>query len=165
MTLTEGQLAFDFTGCFRAWRLDQEGIPETMKNVDFVVEESDRILLIEVKDPSDPRTTETARQSFVQNLKSKQFVNVTLVPKCRDSYTYLHLMADDRKPLVYIVILSLYEHTDRPDLFVGLQERLKLRLRKEGKKKWERQFVQDAVVLNISMWNRRFSYQADRRIS
>ncbi|MEW6530470.1 MAG: hypothetical protein AB1473_06520 [Thermodesulfobacteriota bacterium] len=164
MTLTEGHLVFDFTGSISAKRLDQEGCPETMKNVDFVVEEPNRTLLIEVKDPSDPHTTETARQNFVQDIKSKRFVNETLVPKCRDSYTYLHLMGNNRKPFVYVVLLSLYENKDKPDVLTGLQERLKQRLRKEGKKRWVRQYVQDAVVLNISMWNRQFAYHAERRV-
>ena len=61
-TLTEGNLRITFPRGTRARKFDE---PEThglscMKAVDFIVEETDRILFIEFKDPDDPRATEAS---------------------------------------------------------------------------------------------------------
>lgn len=54
MKIQEGELPFDFSGARSVDKLDKEGVPQphNMKFVDFVIEEDERILLVEVKDPS-----------------------------------------------------------------------------------------------------------------
>jgi hypothetical protein len=160
--LREGQLEFNFTGCLAATKLDESGtpMPETMRKVDFLVEETDRVLLIEVKDPSDTRAAERGKSDFIQSYKGRKLVNETLVPKCRDSYTYLHLMEESIKPLLYVVVISIYEHVPKRELFTGLTETLRVRLRKEGKRPWKRQYVKDCLVLNVAGWNQKFPYVA-----
>lgn len=164
MTLREGQLVFDFTGSVAAEKWDVPGtpVPETMRKVDFVVEEEDRFLFVEVKDISDTRTTESARAGFIDKLKSGPLVNENLVPKCRDTWAYLHLMNRDSKPIVYVVLFSAYEHTEKPDFFAGLLEKLRKRLAKEGKQPWKRRYSQDCAVANMRQWNRRFQYRVWR---
>jgi len=165
MILREGQLEFDFSGSLSAMKVDGPGtpIPETMKKVDFVVEEAERSLLIEVKDPSDTRTTARGRASFARDLKGGKLVNEILVPKCRDTYTYKHLMGEDGKPFVYIVLVSLYEHTVRPELFGPLNDKLRSRLRREGRRNWTKLYVADCMVVNVAMWNQRLPYRITRR--
>lgn len=165
MILREGQLEFDFTGSLAANKVDGPGtdIPETMKKVDFVVEEAERSLFIEVKDPSDARTTAEGRASFARGLKGSKLINETLVPKCRDTYTFKHLMGEDGKPFIYIVLISLYEHTDKPELFGPLNDKLRSRLRREGKRRWNKPYVADCMVVNVAIWNQKLPYPVTRR--
>ncbi len=164
MILQEGQLRFDFSGALRAMKMDGQNspMPNLMKKVDFLVEETDRILLVEVKDPSDSQVTATNRDDFMRRLKSNELVTNNLVPKCRDTYTYLHLMCQDDKPLIYVVVLSMYEHTQKPERFGPLQDSLRRGVKKEGPARWERQYVRDCVVLNVAGWNKRFAYTATK---
>lgn len=157
MIVREGRYEFDFTNSLRAIAWDGPGtpVPETMKKVDFVVEEPARWLLVEVKDPSNPNTSETQRQAFLHRLKSKAFVNDTLVPKCRDTWTYMHLMLMDPKPIHYVVVITLFWNR-QPDRLMIVQKLLRKRLKKEGKEKWKRPYVQECVVLNISGWHKKF---------
>jgi len=162
--IREKQLAFDFTGALDAHRMDgpESPMPDRMRKVDFWVEEEERVLLVEVKDPSDTRTTVKNREDFIPGLKSGRLVNESLVPKCRDTYTYLHLMQQDSKPLLYVVLLSLYEHIPRPEVFGPLQARLAARLKKEAKRPWARQYVTGCIVVNMAGWNAVFPYRVTR---
>jgi len=164
MILREGQLDFDFTGALHARRMDGQGspMPGRMRKVDFLVEEGERVLLVEVKDPSDTRTSASNRRDFIPRLRSGRLINESLVPKCRDTYTYLHLMRQDDKPLLYVVLLSLYEHVLRPDFFGPLQARLAARLRKEAKRPWAREYVSSCLVVNMAGWNAIFPYRLTR---
>lgn len=54
-TLREGDLVFEFPDDLDVRKFDDVGHGETqLKAVDFLVETSDRLLLIEVKDPQKP---------------------------------------------------------------------------------------------------------------
>ena len=159
MVMREKQLKFDFTGCLNAQRLDtKDGMPRQWHNVDFMVEEEDRILLIEVKDPSDWSASQRGHNSFSIKIKGKDFVNQELVPKCRETYLYLHLMEKNHRPIYYIVLISLYEHVDKKGYFIPLQESLRKRLKQEGKTPWVKQYVRHAFVLNMREWNERFPH-------
>lgn len=164
MILQEGQLRFDFSGAVKAKKMDgdKSPMPPLMKTVDFLVEEDYRILLVEVKDTSDSKVTVTNRDDFMRRLKSNELVKNNLVPKCRDTYTYLHLMCQDDKPLIYVVVLSMYEHTEKPDFFGPLQAKLRTGLKKEGRHPWKRPYVLECVFLNVAGWNKRFAYTATR---
>lgn len=164
MKFEHGQLIFDFTGCVSVEEFDRPGtpVPETMKKVDFVVQEPDRILLVEVKDPSNTATTAANRQEFIHNMKSGPLVHQDLVPKCRDNYTYLHLMNADCKPLVYVALIALYENQDKPVVLLALHDKLKKCLRQEVRDVWTRQYVSDCAVVNVKKWNQRFPYSVTR---
>lgn len=165
MILREGQLEFDFADCVKATRMDgsDSPMPETMRKVDFIIEEQDRVLLVEVKDPSDTHTSQRNREKFIRRLNSGQLINENLVRKCRDTYTYLHLMEKDSKPFTYVVLISLYEHKAKKDLFGPLQDKLRKRLRKEGRQPWKRRYVAACIVVNMAKWNELFPYPAARR--
>ncbi|MGO9123042.1 MAG: hypothetical protein ACLQPD_36155 [Desulfomonilaceae bacterium] len=164
MILREKRLQFDFRGCIHAEKFDENpAVPNVMKKVDFLVEEQDRILLVELKDISDTATTRTNRENFIRNLKSKNLIHQTLVPKCRDTWTFLHLMDLDDKPILYIVVITLYENDPRPAVFGGLMSELSKRLRKEATKAWQRRYVSRCVILNLNGWNKSFPrYRAQR---
>ena len=164
MILREKRLQFDFRGCVYAEKFDENPtVPNIMKKVDFFVEERDRILLVELKDISDTATTRTNREKFLKDLKSKALIREVLVPKCRDTWTFLHLMDLDNKPIVYVVIITLYENNPRPAQFGGLMSQLNKRLGKEGTKAWQQPYVSGCVILNLNGWNQSFPrYRAVR---
>lgn len=150
MIFEEGELRFDFAGCVRAEKLDapERTRPEGMSLVDFVVEEEGQTLLIEVKDPSDSRAPEAEREAFVRRLEGNTLIAANLVPKCRDSYTWLHLMRRDGQPMVYVVLLGV----DDPALLLGFKDRLLARLRQEAEEAWKRLYVRDCAVGTPEAW-------------
>ena len=163
-TFREGDLEFDFSGSQHAERFDKRGVPRPhgMSLVDFVVEESERILLIEVKDPSDPNATGTVRQSWTKKLRKKPLINESLVPKCRGSYAYLHLMERDSRPMLFIACLGLSKVKHDPALLVAFKERLLSRLRKEADRPWKRHYVYDCIVVTDANWSKHLRYRLSR---
>lgn len=151
----EGELLFDFQGCLSAEKLDRqrESLPHGMSFVDFVVEESDRKLLIEVKDPSQTSVPQNQKGTFTQKLTGNQLIDEALVPKCRDSYCLLHLMKQDTKPFSYIVVLGTraLSRVD-PALLSVFKDRLLRRLHKETDVEWERRYVEYCMVLTEATW-------------
>jgi hypothetical protein len=161
----EGEIALDFSNAASHFKLDEQGVarPEGMKLVDFVVEDEHRILLVEVKDVSDAGTTEKDRQDFARKLRANQLVNESLTPKARDSYCYLHLMAQDNKPCLLVFLLGLDALNTEPALLMGLRERLLQRIRRESDQPWVRRYVSDCVVVGLDGWNKVFPmYPASR---
>jgi hypothetical protein len=150
----EGTLRLDFTGCLNAERFDQPGRkrPEGMKAVDFVVEEAKRLLLVELKDPSDPKSSVGNREIFVREMKTNEMIHHELVPKARDTYCYLHLMKHDSKPCVYVVCIGAESLSLDPALLMNFKGRLLARLRQEADEPWALRYVEDCVVVTVQNW-------------
>ena len=157
-TVRERDLEFDFAGAVRVARVDAQDkpIPVGMKLVDFLVEEEGRALLIEVKDPSFATATEQERKEFAKKMRGKELIHDERVPKARDSYTLLHLMANDSKPFLYVVVLGLKELAGEAALLATFKDRLLRRLRKEAEKPWVRQYVTDCIVVTPDLWSTHF---------
>jgi len=157
--VTEGRLAFDFSAADRVLRLDEPGAPRPhgISFVDFVVEEGHRTLLIEIKDPD--RTPGPHRQDalrrFDQKLRSDDLIHEELVPKARDSYTFLHLMAREGTERIFVCVLGV--GTPDPALLINFKDRLLARLRKEAATAWVRPYVKDCVVVTPKTWTSVFS--------
>lgn len=150
----EGELQFDFSSALRWKRLDIQGIPAPhgMSLVDFVVDESNRKLLIEVKDPSSSKVPVMERIKYEERLKAS-LINEELVPKARDSYTFLHLMKEDDNPCLYVVLMGLDSFPNEAALVLGFKDRLLKRIRQEASTPWKRRYVTDCLVLSIKEWN------------
>jgi hypothetical protein len=163
--LAEGGLEFDFSRAVHAERLDLQGvpIPEGMKLVDFVVTDSSEVLLVEVKDPGQARDPEPAREAFRGRLGTNELINGELVPKARDSYTFLHLMARDDRPMLFVVVVGLDGRASDHALLGQFKSRLLHRLRHEASERWERLYVRDCVVLTPRDWRRLFPHYPLRR--
>ncbi len=162
-TLQEGELAFDFSRAQRAFRLDdrQKRTPEGLSLVDFVVEETDRLLLVEVKDPScRPRRDDEGarnaiakeRERFLHKIRNDTLISDELTPKARDSYTYLHLMRQDTKPIVYAFFLGADQLPVDSGLLMRLRERLQNRIAHETDQPWARVYVSACVVVTEKTW-------------
>ncbi|RMH39589.1 MAG: hypothetical protein D6689_16095 [Deltaproteobacteria bacterium] len=153
-TVREGRMELRFPGSARVERLDQRGtpLPYGMALVDFVVEEASRSLLIEVKDPEgapDPYREEELR-SFRKKMKGNGLIHNELVPKARDSYTFLHLMKRDGKRFILVCLLGV--GSPDPALLGDFKNRLLARLRQETTTAWARQYVKDCVVVTPATW-------------
>jgi hypothetical protein len=114
--MREGEFEFDFRTA-KVERLDDptKPCPEGMKLVDFVIEEAERLIMLEIKDPSckarggDAKAEaamEKARAGFLNKIQNDALIADELTPKARDSYTYLHLMKRDGKPVLYAFLLG-----------------------------------------------------------
>jgi hypothetical protein len=169
VVLTEADLRFTFAGhdTTSARKLDVQGqtLPRGMCLVDFAVTEDTLVLLVEVKDPSCAGATAQEQQRFVRSLAKDNLVNEELVPKMRDSYCFLHLMAQDVQPCLAVVLLGLDACAHDPALLLPFKERLLSRLRKETNVAWERQYVSDCVVLTTSNWDEVFPDYPIERIA
>ena len=155
-TLSEGRLEFDFADAVAAERLDRPGIPlpHGMALVDFVVEEAAKVLLIEVKDPEGAAAAHRrqAVADFIKKMQGDGLIHQEIVPKARDSYTFLHLMKRDEKTFILVVVLGIESGGDKA-LLGGFKNRLLARLRKEAEKEWARRYVQDCVVVTPETWS------------
>lgn len=175
-TLREGELTFDFSRARRAVRLDDRGrrTPEGLSLVDFVVEEADRLLLVEVKDPScaSRRDDEGARNAmdkererFLHKIRNDALISDELTPKARDSYTWLHLMRQDGKPIVYAFFLGA-DQLPAVDsaLLMRLRERLQARILHEAEEPWARPYVSACLVVTEKTWPLAFPDYPVRRL-
>ncbi len=101
--MLEGELDFDFSAAKQAEKLDDKGkkLPQGMMFVDFIVEEENQLIILEVKDPSckakgGDAKAEVAlhreREGFIDMIHQDTWIAEKLTPKAKDSYTFLHLM-------------------------------------------------------------------------
>ncbi len=155
----EGRLEFDFTSALSVEKLDAPGapLPHGMALVDFVVEEGTKRLLIEVKDPEGAPATHrnAAITKFLKKMKGDGLISEEIVPKARDSYTYLHLMGKDEKDFILVAVLGV----GNPDvaLLGDFKNRLLGRLRKEASTSWVRTYVKDCIVVTPQTWSSLFA--------
>ena len=154
-TLREGNLQITFPRGAEARKFDD---PEShglscMKAVDFIVEEADRVLFIEIKDPDDPNAEEARREEFVQKFLSGRLDKV-LKYKYRDTFLYQWASGGINKPIYYWVIVALHRLTE-----VELSARTddlkrKLPLKGPSSGRWKRSIAAGCMVFNIATWNR-----------
>ena len=156
MIVREGSFLFDFSAAVSWERLDEMGrsIPQGMAMADFFVEERSRLLLIEVKDPFSEAGQKSSKRQEVENLfRIDRLIHQSLVPKARDSYTYLHLMGKDTKPVLYIVLIGFDRIGFEPAFGVVMKDRLLSRLRREAHRPWIRDYIADCLVLDPENWS------------
>lgn len=167
MKQREGEFEFDFTSAVAVMKLDDPGKqkPEGMQLVDFVLEEAQRRIMLEVKDPScEAKGKDSAaaaaivksRQDFMKKVQHDTLIAEELAPKARDSYSYLHLMKQDDKPILYAFLLGAEKLGIDDGLLMGFKDRLLARLRKEADQPWTRRYVADCLVLTEQTWSLAF---------
>lgn len=165
----EADLEFAFPESLRWDELDIQGIklPVQMKFVDIVIEREEDVLLVEIKDPSNVKCPEKERQKYFKRLTDNSILTQELTPKARDSYTFLHLMERDSKPMKYVVLLGLeaFDPDRQKALLTGFKDRLLADIRCEGHLPWRRQHIADCVVLSVDIWNKIFADWPVTRVS
>ena len=154
-TLKEGNLQITFPPAANARKFDDDathGLSHCMKSVDFIVEEDDRVLFIELKDPENPRAPDRKKVAFVESLNSGRLED-DLKYKYRDSFLYEWARGNVGKPIHYWILIAIGELTDA-DLLARTDEikrTLPLRGPKSGM--WRRSLAAGCVVFNIQTWN------------
>ncbi|MEO0141464.1 MAG: hypothetical protein ABIM88_07965 [candidate division WOR-3 bacterium] len=145
MILMEGSVEIDFVGATNAWKPEDVNLElQGMSKVDFIAEYQNHYWLVEVKDFQTPKKLP----------KYEAKIREDWVPKARDTYTYLHLMAEDTKPIDYLVIA---EGVDKR-LFPKLMEYLESRIIKEADRPWKRRYVRQCIVMDIAEAQKRESH-------
>lgn len=165
--IQEAELEFTFPGSLRIQKLDQQGVaqPKGMAFVDLVIEKEKQTLLVEIKDPSHSKALPKDQAKYLRRIQSHELINEELTPKARDSYTYLHLMARDGKPFVYVVLLGLDVFSNESAILLGFKDRLLRRLRQETDTPWARHYIHDCAVMSVTNWNAAFPEWPIRRLS
>ena len=153
-TLREGNLQIAFPRSVKARKFDDpksHGL-SCMKAVDFIVEESKRVLSIELKDPEHPCAKEERREKFIEKFRSGA-LDEDLKYKYRD--TFLYQWASERvdKPIYYWVIIALDKLTEA-ELSARTDDlKRKLPLNGPPSGQWMRSIVTGCMVFNIDTWN------------
>lgn len=163
----EGEFKFDFSGALSVEKLDDKKrkLPQGMQLVDFIVEEKDNVLFLEIKDPScKPKSNtpeahaalEKQRLEFIRKIANDELIANELTPKARDSYCYLHLMEREGKEIVYAFLLGAEKLTLDPALLMAFKERLLKQTMQECDQPWKRKYVADCVVVTEKTWGTTF---------
>ena len=154
-TVTEGNLQITFPGSASVRRFDDEashGLSHCMKAVDFIVDESDRVLFIELKDPEHPDARDDARGEFIASFLSGN-LDKDLQYKFRDTWLYEWASGNIDKPIYYCVIVAVEKLTDA-DLLVRTDNlNRKLPLQGPPTTTWT-PIVTGCIVFNIRTWNK-----------
>jgi len=162
-------LEFSFPDELQWEELDRQGVrlPKGMSFVDLIIEREEDFLLIEIKDPSNSSAPEKERQKYLAKLSNNELINNELTPKIRDSYTYMHLMERDSKPIIYIVLLGLDAFDDalQKGVLINFKDRLFHNIRNECEQPWKKDYVKACVVLSVDVWNRTFKDWQIQRLS
>lgn len=141
--------------------LDRQGVklPVQMKFVDLVIEREEDVLLIEIKDPSNTDAHDLEQKRYLKRLSDNSILTQELTPKARGSYTFLHLMERDAKPLKFVVLLGIdaFDPAQQKALLTGFKDRLLADIRCETEIPWRRQHIADCVVLSVDSWNKTFA--------
>lgn len=168
-THQEQQLEFSFPDNVNWEKLDRSGakLPNGMSFVDLIIIRSEDLLMVEIKDPSNSRTPDKERQKYLIRLQNNEILTQELTPKARDSYTFLHLMMRDDKPIKYIVLLGLdaFGAGVEKALLTNFKDRLLGDIQNECDVPWKRQHVADCAVLSIDDWNKYFADWPVKRMS
>jgi len=140
------------------------GLSHCMKAVDFIIEEPDKTLFIEFKDPDDPRANPASRTKFISELKIGK-KDDALIQKYRDSFIYRWAEDKVQKPVLYLILIATSQLDEA--MLLARCEELKRRLPAKGPPsgRWKKQLVHDCMICNIDTWNKHLSRYPIRRIS
>ncbi|MFM7200690.1 MAG: hypothetical protein ACKO6N_07850 [Myxococcota bacterium] len=147
--LQEGELLLTFPPSWKVERFDSRGkiLPAHICPVDFIAETPDKLLLIEIKDPSNSKAPPKERLEFIRKMQSQALTHQELVPKARTSWSYLHLMARTTKPLFFVVLVGAEALAIEPVLWLNLSDRLQQRLDQEAEEPWVTPYIDGCIVL------------------
>ncbi|WP_133510758.1 hypothetical protein [Candidatus Thiosymbion oneisti] len=168
-TLRERNIEIEIPDALNGRKFDDRthGLSHCMKAVDFIVELTDRILFIEIKNPPDTASLPpNAKGDYVEQFLSGG-EDAEFYYKCRDSFLYEWAAKRTKKPIYYLILVAFARLT-KADL-VARTEALKRKLpvvdavpETAG---WQGSFVAGCAVFNLDTWNQAFPTYSARRIS
>lgn len=172
--MREGNLHFTFPENTEKLDADTPGVPKPyrMCMVDFLVKENERLLLVEVKDPS--KNAESACEPFPVPQTAKKvgsskpnaavYAQEDLLLKARDSYTYLHLMGEDGLSMDFAVVIGIERIPSFDPKLLVMLDILRKKIIQEGPEPWKRKYIEKVYVCSVDSWNKIFSEYPCRRI-
>lgn len=164
--LTEGDLQITIPDAIIDRKFDNgttHGLTHCMKAVDFIVEEADRFLFIEIKDPESQLSTVANREQFSQDFFSGK-IDESLKYKYRDSFLYEWAAKRLVKPVFYAVLIAIQALTEA-DLLARTDDlKRKLPLSGPSSGDWKRHIVAGCAVFNIETWNKNLPQYPIERI-
>ncbi len=155
-TVTEGNLRITFPHSARVRKFDDgasHGLTHCMKAVDFIVEETDRVSFIELKDPEHPHARKENREKFIGQFLSGN-LDEDLKYKYRDTFLYQWASRKIGKPIHYLVLIAIDSLTDAALLERTEDLKRKLPLSGPSSGEWKRGIITGCMVFNIKTWNR-----------
>ena len=168
-TLVEGNIQITFPCGVNVRKFDDKshGLSHCMKAVDIIVERTDRVLFIEIKDPDHPHAPSASRKAFLKKFQSAR-LDSDLVSKFRDSFLYEWACKRTNKPIEYWILIASKALT-KADLgrrTDAVKSKLPMlgALPKPVKKQWKRKIVANCGVFNICTWNKNFPNYPVKRI-
>jgi hypothetical protein len=170
MILEESDIAFDFRNALSGTKFDDQnhGLSHCMKAVDLIIETTDKVLFIEVKDPQRPQAQQKDREKFLDELKSEKLINENLVVKGRDSFLYRFAAGEVsriKKPIHYYVLIA--QDTLDSAMLIQLTDKLRKAIPTSGpnNKRWQSPFIEECAVFNLKTWNINLRHMTVRRKS
>ena len=163
--LSERDLRIEIPAGVNAIKFDSES-HGFMKAVDFIIEENNRIIFMEFKDPYKPETKPKDREEWIAEFKTEK-KDSDLCYKYRDSFLYEWASGkiDDSKKHIYCVLVSL-KSLDAPLLMTRSDAlRRKLPVGIPEKAGWKRPIADACMVFNIESWNKHFPRYRVSRVS
>ena len=138
-----------------------------LKAVDFIVELTDRILFIEIKDPPDPASLPPdVKSDYVEGLLSGR-EDADFYRKYRNSFLYEWAAERTKKPIYYLILVA-FERLTNADLLArtdALKRKLPVADAVPETAGWQGSFVAGCAVFNLDTWNQAFPTYSARRIS
>ena len=165
--LTEKQIRLSLPPGASGRKLDDattHKLSHCMKAVDFIIELADKIVFVEVKDPSDvPVAHANQTAEYVRKFLSGT-IDTDFYYKCRDSFLYEWLAGRIGKPVYYYVLIAVENLTEADLVLRSDALKRNLPTRPPDGIAWTNSFVKDCMVFNIATWNRYLPQFAVARI-
>jgi hypothetical protein len=161
-TVQEEDLIFDVSSALRVEKFDDKklhGNRSSMKKVDFIIEESERIVFLEVKDPDIPEASNV--DEFKESLKNGNLI-YELAGKYRDSFLFALQRAELTKPVHYIVLISM-DSLDKAllvNMIDGLNRSIPI-----SHRSWTNNLAASTVILKLDSYKQQFGDQSVWRAS
>ncbi len=125
----------------------------SMKAIDFIVELTDRVLFIEIKDPQDPQANPNSSNKTIAEFQSGEMDEIFKL-KFRDSFIYEWASDNLKKKPIHFYVLIGIETLDKALLLNrtnSLKTKLPVRSVSEGI--WKKHIAEECLVFNIETWN------------
>jgi hypothetical protein len=174
----EQDLRFDFSNAVAAKKfdpIDRKG-SECISAIDFIVELSDNLLFIEVKDPSHPKAKAKDKKKFLEKLQrsiqdNKQNKNIKeslakeLARNCRDAFYYEYVGGRVTKPIIFIAIIELPPTSFNVMSPADDELRKCLFVHEIQESSNHNKVVKECKIMSLATWNSNFSKFPATRIS
>lgn len=161
-TLQEEDLIFDFSFADNAEKFDDKklhGKKSSMRKVDFIIEEANRFIFLEVKDPDIPGADNV--EQFKKDLGDGSLIH-DLARKYRDSLFFSMFRGPVDKPIDYIVLISMKSLDDA--LILNKIDALKREI-PVSHKQWEETSANSCVILKLDAYKKKFGDESVWRAS